>query len=45
LELDFGAADVIYNAQQDRAYSLEVNSAPGIMGTTLVNYTNALRSL
>ncbi len=45
LELDFGAADVIYNAQASRAYALEVNSAPGIMGTTLTNYTNALRGL
>jgi len=45
LGLDFGAADVIYNAQQERAYVLEVNSAPGLQGTTLVNYTNALRSL
>jgi D-alanine-D-alanine ligase-like ATP-grasp enzyme len=45
LELDFGAADVIYNAQQNRAYAIEVNSAPGLQGTTIVNYTNALRNL
>ena len=45
LGLDFGAADVIYNAQQDRAYVLEVNSAPGLQGTTLTNHTNALRGL
>lgn len=45
LELDFGAADVIYNAKEDKAYCLEVNSAPGLMGTTLTNYVNALSSM
>lgn len=39
-ELDFGAVDVIYNAKQDRAYVLEVNSAPGLEGQTLEDYAN-----
>jgi glutathione synthase/RimK-type ligase-like ATP-grasp enzyme len=37
-ELDFGAVDVIYNAKQDRAYVLEINSAPGLEGQTLQDY-------
>jgi len=39
--LDFGAFDVIYNEKYDRAYVLEVNTAPGLMGTTLEKYTEA----
>lgn len=39
--LDFGAIDVIYNAKEDRAYVLEINTAPGLMGTTLDRYTEA----
>lgn len=41
LGLDFGAADVIWNAQSNRAYALEVNSAPGLSGTTVTNYATA----
>ena len=44
-DLDFGAVDVIYSARNDRAYVLEVNTAPGITGTTVVNYVNYFRSL
>jgi glutathione synthase/RimK-type ligase-like ATP-grasp enzyme len=36
--LDFGAVDVIYNANQGRAYVLEVNTAPGLEGATIMNY-------
>lgn len=43
--LDFGAVDVIYNGHQERAYVLEINTAPGLTGTTLDNYANALRNL
>lgn len=39
LGLDFGAVDIVYADGQ--AYVLEVNTAPGILGTTLVNYANA----
>lgn len=45
LSLDFGAVDVVYNAQGNRAYVLEVNSAPGLEGQTVVNYANALRGI
>lgn len=43
LGLDFGAVDLIYNAQKKRYYVLEVNTAPGLDGTTLVNYAHAFR--
>lgn len=41
LGLDFGAVDVVY--YDGRPFVLEVNSAPGLQGTTLVKYVNALR--
>ena len=43
--LDFGAVDVIYNGHSNRAYVLEINTAPGLTGTTLDNYAAALRNL
>jgi hypothetical protein len=43
--LDFGAIDIIYNEKHDRAYVLEVNTAPGLTGTTLEKYTEMLREL
>jgi glutathione synthase/RimK-type ligase-like ATP-grasp enzyme len=45
LPLTFGAVDVIWNAEQERAYVLEVNSAPGLEGQTVTNYANAFKSL
>lgn len=45
LGLDFGAADVIYNDRQSLAYVLEVNTAPGLEGTTLTNYVAAFSGL
>lgn len=45
LDLNFGAVDVIYNQKHDKAYVLEVNTAPGLTGTTLENYVNYFRSL
>lgn len=41
LGLDFGAVDVVYH--EGTPYVLEVNTAPGITGTTLTNYANAFR--
>lgn len=38
--LNFGALDVIYNERADKAYILEVNTAPGLTGITLENYKN-----
>jgi len=45
LGLDFGAADVIYNEKSRRAYILEVNSAPGLSGSTVTNYAEAFGRL
>jgi glutathione synthase/RimK-type ligase-like ATP-grasp enzyme len=36
--LDFGAVDVIYNERHNKCYVLEVNTAPGLEGSTLINY-------
>jgi glutathione synthase/RimK-type ligase-like ATP-grasp enzyme len=41
LGLDFGAVDIMF--YEGRSYVLEVNTAPGLAGTTLVKYGNALR--
>ena len=41
LGLDFGAVDLIYNERQDKYYVIEVNSAPGLTGTTLERYKEA----
>lgn len=41
-DLDFGAVDVIYNRHHGRAYALEINTAPGLEGTTLESYVNML---
>lgn len=42
LGLDFGAADIIWNERENKCFILEVNTAPGLEGTTLTNYTNAI---
>lgn len=41
LGLDFGAVDIIYNEKEGKAYVLEVNTAPGLSGTTLEKYVEA----
>lgn len=41
--LDFGAVDVIYNEREGQAYVLEINTAPGLTGTTVDNYAEAFR--
>lgn len=43
LGLDFGAADVIYNDKQKKAFVLEVNTAPGLSGSTLDGYVERLK--
>lgn len=43
LGLDFGAVDVVYNAKQERAYVLEVNTAPGLCDTTATKYAEAFK--
>jgi glutathione synthase/RimK-type ligase-like ATP-grasp enzyme len=41
LGLDFGAVDIIYNQHYNKCYVLEVNTAPGLEGTSVEIYTNA----
>lgn len=41
--LDFGAVDVLWNQQQGAAFVLEINTAPGLTGQTVVNYAEAFR--
>lgn len=45
LGLDFGAADVIYNDRLSQAFVLEVNTAPGLEGTTIESYVRAFTNL
>lgn len=45
LHLDFGAVDIIWNQHQDKCFALEVNTAPGLEGTTLKEYANAFANL
>lgn len=44
-DLDFGAVDVIYNKKSNKAYALEINSAPGLEGTTVLNYATAFKEM
>lgn len=44
-ELDFGAVDVIYNAFRDEATVLEINTAPGLEGSTVDTYIDNLKKL
>ena len=41
--LDFGAVDVAFREKEGRAFVFEVNSAPGMEGTTIQKYANAIR--
>ena len=43
LDLDFGAVDIIY--ANGKAYVLEVNTSPGVEGTTLDDYVAMLKGL
>lgn len=40
--LDFGAVDIIWNEYRSKAFVLEVNTAPGLEGTTLINYSKSM---
>jgi len=42
LGLDFGAVDVIYNEKKGLAIVLEVNTAPGLQGSTITSYATAI---
>jgi glutathione synthase/RimK-type ligase-like ATP-grasp enzyme len=41
LGLDFGAVDIIYNQHYNKCYVLEVNTAPGLEGTSVDIYKTA----
>lgn len=43
--LDFGAVDVIWNEHRKTAYVLEINTAPGLEGTSVETYSESLRKL
>ena len=43
LQLDFGAVDLIHG-RDNNYYVLEVNTAPGLMGTTLSSYARAFNN-
>lgn len=36
--LHFGAVDVVYNSTEDKAYVLEINTAPGLEGSSVTDY-------
>ena len=42
LGLFFGAVDIIYNEKENMYYVLEVNTAPGLYGTTLESYSTSI---
>lgn len=42
LDYEYGAVDLIYNEKRNQCYVLEVNSRPGLMGTTLEKYAEAI---
>jgi len=43
LGLYFGAVDVVWNEASNTCYVLEVNTAPGLSGSTLESYCNAIK--
>lgn len=44
LGLDFGACDIGYRQRDNKAFLFEVNTAPGLYGTTLEKYTQAFKN-
>src|SRR5690554_4085680 len=45
LGLAFGAVDIIWNERSDTYYVLEVNTAPGLTGTTLEKYVESFKGV
>ena len=41
--LDFGAVDIIYSVKKNKCWVLEVNTSPGLEGTTVQSYGDAIR--
>lgn len=42
-DLQFGALDILYNEKYNKAYILEVNTAPGLEGQTIQSYVGAFK--
>lgn len=42
-DLDFGAVDIIWNEEKKYGYCLEINTAPGLEGTTIGDYETFFR--
>lgn len=42
--LDFGAVDLVLSARSGKAFTLEVNTAAGISGTTVASYASAIEN-
>ena len=38
----YGAVDIIWNERQNKSFVLEVNAKPGMVGTTVEKYANAI---
>lgn len=43
--LDFGSVDVVWNKYEEKAYVLEINTAPGLEGQTVTDYANFFKEL
>jgi len=43
--LDFGAVDILWNEREDLLYVLEVNTAPNLEGTSVLEYASKLQEL
>lgn len=43
--LDFGAVDIIWNEYDKKPYVLEINTAPGLQGQTILDYARAFRTM
>ena len=45
LGLDFGGVDIIWNNYYNKAFVLEVNTAPGIEGQTVIHFADAIEGI
>lgn len=45
LSLDFGAVDIVHSGYSNNCFVLEVNTAPGLQGSTVNSYKEAIISL
>lgn len=44
LGLDFGAVDIGHRLRDNKFFVFEINTAPGLVGTTLIKYANAFNN-